>query len=168
MDWSILVATAGTIAGVIIGSLLTYVMDRDRRRAERAWALADAHAAIYARFLTHVVQWQNQIYWSRKELSAPGAATTAAKQAAEERIAVLHQASMIPLFELRLIGSIEVVRLGERVLAVVHDLQKRFTEGRLDEPGVAETSAAWVKARDEFIDAVRKEVGVEGAWSDVA
>jgi hypothetical protein len=157
VNWSTVVAVVGAILGVLLGSISTYLIDKDRSRKKRSWALTDGHVNLCADFLVHVVQWQNQLIWSNEKVMHRAGERDFVPYMEQEsaRVETLHQATMIPLFKLRLVGAREVVAIAEETMLVVYQLQSAFERGELDAATNDQIAQEWELMRDRFIAAAR-------------
>ena len=123
---------------------------RDRR--DRAIRLLDDRKETYAQFMAAAAMYGNRMAeTSDTQFGLPGNGD--AVQQALERENEAHQALMVPLFRLRMIGHPEVRTAGENVLNGLHRMRVEYRKTEKDQELIDET---WQSARDSFLEAARR------------
>ncbi len=170
MEFSGVVVGVIGLVGVVAGAAITSLAENRRVHRDRSWKAQDARAAVYAEFLASIVQWQHQITWSQDRIDASGSSLDSRLAKVEhlkDAIDAAHQAALVPLFRLRMIGSAAVVRWSQEVMHLNYWYQERFLGGGLDPELRDQFRGEWELVRDPFLDAVRAEVGSPTAWSQI-
>ena len=154
MNVDLIVTAAATIGGVLVGSFTSFLIERNRRRSETRFAFRNERKAVYANFMACVVRWQNEVAWRWDARFVEGAEPEVV-MASDGRIEELHQATMAPLFELRMVGSSAVVVAAENVIQFVYRYQEAHESPERDKQSL---NSEWVLHRDAFIRVARDEV----------
>jgi hypothetical protein len=154
MDASFIIPTLSGFLGVVVGSGTTIYLERERRRREEHHASRNERKLVYAAFMAGVVRWQHEIV-SRHALRFGSGPDPANHPKADDALERFRQDLMPPLFELRMVGTPEVLSCAEDVMSYTYEYQERH-EG-LD-PGYEEPCPRWIALRDAFIEAVRIEI----------
>ena len=150
----IVVTAFATIGGVLVGSATTYRLEKKRRLHDARMSFRSERKAVYANFLTSVVVWQNEISWlwkRRFEIKANEKDIAFGSRKIEDS----HQATMAPLFELRMVGNEKVVEAAEAVISFVYRYEKAHSEQTVD---LQSLEREWVIHRNLFISQVRSEI----------
>lgn len=154
MNVDLLITAGSTTVGVAIGAASAITIEQLRRRHESESRRREERKAVYAAFMTAVVQWQNAIAWRGKRRFGPSdsAYSTAGD---DQMVEQAHQSAMGPPFELRMIGTPDVRAAAERIMIGVYEYQKAFEE---PSPDVDLLDARWQEGRDNFIEQARREL----------
>ncbi len=154
MNTDVLITALATICGVLAGSITTYQVEKQRRKYEVSLSFRNERKAVYAIFMACIVRWENEIAW-RWEAKYVDSATDAVIQSSSRRIEELHQATMAPLFELRMVGSTDVVIAAEEVIQYVYFYEAEHEKSSFDRDDL---NSQWLLKRDSFIAKAREEV----------
>lgn len=154
MNPDVLITALSTISGVLVGTFAGFVSEKRKRSHDFSVSLRNEKKAVYARFLSTVVQWQNAISW-RWGLRYTNEVPDPDLRGASRRVEEAHQAAMTPLFELRMIGSLEVIAAAEEIMQFTYSYEKEYEEESVDREAVRRE---WIVHRDNLILQARKEI----------
>jgi hypothetical protein len=154
LNLDVLITALATISGVFAGTFAGLVSEKRKRFHDLSVSLRNEKKDVYARFLSTVVQWQNAISW-RWELRFVQPGTEADLQLASRRVEEAHQSAMPPLFELRMVGSAEVIAAAEAIMQFVYLYEKEYEQQSVDEEDMEKM---WITRRDTLINRARNEI----------
>jgi hypothetical protein len=157
----IIVTAFATIGGVLVGSATTYRLEKKRRLHDAKMSFRNERKSVYANFLTAVVVWQNEIGWLWKKRFEANADEQEVSHGTR-KIQESHQATMAPLFELRMVGSENVVEAAEAIISFVYRYAEAHSKSKVDSQNL---EREWVTHRNLFISQVRSEIRDEEIFS---
>jgi hypothetical protein len=148
---TLLVSVLINASAVIVGVR----MEINRRRLESNRTRLEDRRMVYAGFMSKIVKWQHLVVIEHDLRNPTDQLSKQLHAEALSNLRLARQEAMEPLFELRMLGNPEVVRIGEKVVNFNYDYEREYGSYPKDMVQHPE----WVKVRDEFITAVRKELG---------
>ena len=151
----------GTLGGGILGGGSAWLAERSRWKREQNKRWDADRRRTYAAFLTAAVIFSDAIHdWSKTTVEQPGSQETRDRQIAVE---VAHRELMAPLFEMRLLSGLDLIRAAE---ALKEGLDQYWTKSRRLSD-LAEWQAVlnwwsntWDALRDEVINTAKRELDV--------
>lgn len=165
-----LVTTIAGLGGVLIGSGFTIYNEREGRKWDQTLNLRSEKRKIYSDFLVCVARWQNELMWRwekkhNKHMSFLDDSTVQIHEleSLESReglgtnrsVEEAQQATMSPLFQIRMLGSPEVIVAADLIIANMYERKKEFST---HQPDFVLLRRKWYDNRDGFIECVRKEL----------
>lgn len=155
-----LAATFTAVSVVLIGAVVQYLLEMQRRKSERRAQLLGEQKAVYASYMGAIVAWQHAV---RREHEARTGAVEGVDARAAAAVAEARQSAMMPLFELRLIGSQQVRERAEDVVTFNYWYEDQHAPGATPPEHPV---PRWVEVRDAFIAQVRSELADAGLDDD--
>jgi hypothetical protein len=150
-----LISALSAIAGVIVGSLVNYVLDRSHRKEERSLQHSEQQLRLYAEFLSLASRWLMEINWySRDAASWTNGHFDASGRRALENI---HRETLIPYGMIRMTSTKLIEQAAQNVLELCHEHQRDLEAGVLTEEALWANHEKWVVARKELIKQARDE-----------
>jgi hypothetical protein len=157
-----LATAGGTLFGVILGIVSTWLIERGRRKYENAHRWSEVRASVYLGFLRARAAFLDNASRLRRETG--GGLTEEEVKALQEQVGAALESCRETRAEISLIGSARVTETLEPLLDRLGDLLS------LARAGVDDGSPEWADAlgeissiRTEFLDACRVDLGIEGS-----
>ncbi len=153
---TLLVSVMINASAVIVGVAL----EKNRRHLDANRARIADRRTIYSSFMAKIVRWQHLVvieYESRNERDRPSGRTQAE---VFDSLRIARQDAMEPLFELRMLGSPELARLAEEVVNFNYRYEDEYRTSTVPLPS---PHPDWIRVRDDFISAARREFGADTA-----